>query len=245
MKTLKIAVLAAFASVMAFAQTNTLTQTTLSAAVLQGDSKITLTSATGVTVPNANTAAVGSLLYVYTPGATQGEAMIVQSLSGTVIKVFRGRNSTAQVAHNSGDIVLIGNPNWFYSVDPKGGCTTASTYVTPYVNIATGYQWLCSTVTSSWIPGFQNPTADIPNTAVASANGLITPSGPLFHLTGTAAITGFTVPIGFVSGNICAIPDGAFTTTNANNIAIASTGVVSKPLCWTFDTNTAKFYPSY
>jgi hypothetical protein len=80
---------------------------------------------------------------------------------------------------------------------------------------------------------------------VASAAGLVTPSGPLFHITGTAAITGFNIPVGFTGGSFTVIPDGAFTTTTANNIAIASTAVVSKPLTFTFDAGTAKFYPSY
>ncbi|HEY1533771.1 MAG TPA: hypothetical protein VGF76_07120, partial [Polyangiaceae bacterium] len=97
-----------------------------------------------------------------------------------------------------------------------------------------------------WVPGWGN--TDSParvSAAVASAAGLITPSGPLFHITGTAAITGFNVPVGFQSGGFCAIPDGAFTTTNATNIAIASTAVVNKLLCWTWDDTNSKFVPSY
>jgi hypothetical protein len=114
------------------------------------------------------------------------------------------------------------------------------------VNTKTGSEWLCSTVTLSWVPGFGNDVGPAAVTAaVASAAGKITPSGPLFHITGTAAITGFNIPVGFTGGNVCAIPDGIFTTTNANNIAIASTAVVSKTECWTYDTNAAKFYPAY
>ena len=117
-----------------------------------------------------------------------------------------------------------------------------------------GNEYLCSSVTSTVVSGFQNSTfyAPVgPTTAVASAAGLITPSGPLFHVTGTAAITGFNIPVGFnvtagANPAFCIIPDGAFTTTNANNIAIASTGVVSKTLCYSYDPNAAKpFFPSY
>ena len=34
-------------------------------------------------------------------------------------------------------------------------------------------------------------------------------------------------------------------TTNAGNIALASTAVVGKQLCWTYDPTTVKWYPSY
>jgi len=143
-------------------------------------------------------------------------------------------------------MVLAGNPNWFYGYDPSGSCTASATFVTPWVNVKTGNQWICSTVTTSWVPGWGNSAAlDAPTAAVASAAGLITPSGPLFHITGALAITGFNIPVGFAFGSFCVIPDGTFTTTTANNVALASTAVVSKQICWTYDTNTAKFYPSY
>jgi len=164
---------------------------------------------------------------------------------------MRGYNGTVATGHVSGAMVLIGPPEAFVTTDLSGSCTngTGSFRFTPVVNIRNGNQWLCSTVTGKVIPGFGN-IADPSqvSTAVASAAGLVTPSGPLFHITGALAITGFNIPVGFdpkVGGMICAIPDAAFTTTAANNIALASTGVISKTLCWTYDGNTAKFYPSY
>jgi hypothetical protein len=173
--------------------------------------------------------------------------MVVTGVSGTTISVIRGAAGTAAVNHISGAIVIIGPRQAFIAYDPDGACTAANTAYTPTINIKNGYQWLCSTVSGvlKWVPGFNNPNPPEPSAAVASAAGLITPSGPLFHITGTAAITGFNLPVGFQKGVICAIPDGIFTTTNANNIALASTAVVSKTLCWTYDKGTAKFYPSY
>lgn len=223
------------------AQTNTLTATTTTAAVATSDSVIAVTSATGITAPNLLTGTVGSQLYVQSPGS-KGEVMRVLGVSGLNITVARSNNAP-QV---SGALVLAGNPNWFYSSDPFGGCTTASTYVTPWVNTNSGLQWLCSTISLSWVPGFNNDSQPaVPTAAVASAAGLITPSGLLFHVTGALAITGFNVPVGFSSGQFCIIPDGAYTTTATNNVALATTGVVSKPQCWTYDPGAAKFYPSY
>ncbi len=228
----------------AHAQT-ALTSTTLSSAVTQGATSIVVASATGISAPSAT--AGGTMLYVMDLGQAAGEVLRVNSVSGTTIGVRRGNNGTQQVAHASGALVIIGNANQFFSYDPSGSCTASATTVTPWINVSNGRQWLCSTVTGTWVPGFGNNSAPAGATAaVASTAGLITPSGPLFHITGTAAITGFTVPIGYNGGPICVIPDGAFTTTTANNIALASTGVVSKTLCWSYDGKAAKpFMPSY
>jgi len=231
----------------AFAQQHTLTQTSTSAAIAATDSVIPVSSATGINAPNTATGEPGSMLFVQDPGDARGEAMRVVSISGTNITVTRnGLSGSKAVAHVSGSMVLIGEPNWFYSTDPDGACTASATLVTPYVNVQNGRQWLCSTVTLSWVPGFQNTDAPAqPTTAVASVAGATLPSGPLFHVTGTNAITSWSIPVGQVSGGFCIIPDAAYTTTATNNIALATTGVVSKVQCWTFDAKTAKFYPSY
>lgn len=81
-------------------------------------------------------------------------------------------------------------------------------------------------------------------TPVASLAGAITPTGPIFHVTGVAAITGINVPAGF-SGQITVIPDGIFTWTTAGNIFLAGTAVVGKAIIFTYDSTTKKWYPSY
>jgi hypothetical protein len=229
----------------ASAQTNTLTQTSLSAAALATDKVVYVTSATNINAPSLQNGTIATELYIVAPGNQRGETMTVTAVNGTAVSVRRN-NGGAAVAFPSGSMVLAGNPNWFYGYDPSGSCTASATFVTPWVNVKTGNQWICSTVTTSWVPGWGNSAAlDAPTAAVASAAGLITPSGPLFHITGALAITGFNIPVGFAFGSFCVIPDGTFTTTTANNVALASTAVVSKQICWTYDTNTAKFYPSY
>lgn len=216
----------------AFAQQNTLTQTSLSAAITATAQTFSIASATNVTAASA--------LYI------DGEFMPVISITGTAVTVQRGASGTKAVAHVNAAMVLAGSPSLFYGNPPAGACTTATTLVTPYVDYKVGAEYLCSTVTLSWVAGWQNDLLPPQvTTAVASAAGLVTPSGPLFHITGALAITGFNVPLGFAYGSFTVIPDGAFTTTTANNIAIASTGVVSKPLTFTFDNVTGKFYPSY
>ena len=223
-------------SVIGSAQT-ALTHTTLSSAVTATTNTFIVASATGISA--------GTNLYVIDFHSVIGELVVVRSVSSTTLTVTRGGGF--QRAHVSGARVVIApTPSAFYNRNPKGACTAASTLYTPWINTTTGEQWLCSTVTLSWVPGFgalTNTTG--PTATVASAAGLIIPSGPLFIVSGTAAITGFTQPIGYAGAPFCIIPTGAFTTTTANNIAIASTGVVGKTLCYTYNVNTNKFYPSY
>ncbi len=86
-------------------------------------------------------------------------------------------------------------------------------------------------------------------TAVTSAAS-ITPTGPIFHVTGTASIntivaTGPPAGGGGTSYCITIVPDGAFTTATGNNIAVASTAVVNKLLTMCYDATAGKWYPSY
>ena len=78
--------------------------------------------------------------------------------------------------------------------------------------------------------------------AVASA-ATITPSGPLFHVTGITTVTTINLPFAGFIGSITIIPDGLFSTGTAGNIALASVAVVSKALVMTYDGT--KWYPSY
>jgi hypothetical protein len=81
---------------------------------------------------------------------------------------------------------------------------------------------------------------------IASA-ATIAPTTQIVFISGTAAIDTITPPspISLGGGQITLIPTGAFTTTTAGNIALGSTGVVSKALIMTYDVTTTKWYPSY
>jgi hypothetical protein len=242
------------ASSLAFGQT-ALTFTNLSSAVTSQATFVTLASVTGVTS--------GTILFIDdgTAGTRQaGEAMQVLNVpsTGTTVQVLRGFDQTIPNGHITGALVLAGPANAFSEIEPNGACTAANTGFTPYVNLKTGNQWLCSTVTNSWVPGWFNIDAQAGVTAaVASAAGAVKPSGPLFHVTGALAITawGSSTTVGLAGGggsatdtigaNFCIIPDGAFTTTATNNIALASTAVVNKLLCYVFDQTNKKYVPSY
>jgi hypothetical protein len=229
--------------------TNVLTATKLSAAVTSSSSTVfTVASATGITANN-------TLLYIDDGTGGNDEAVFVNAVNGTQIGVTRGYNGTQANLHLSGAVVLAGSPQNFFSVDPSGACTAASA-PTPYVNILSGRQWICSTISASWVPGYFNQSA-APGvtTAVASVAGATNPSGPLFHVTGANAITAWgsstTAGLGAGGGSatqpygapFCTIPDAAFTWTATNNIAIAGTAVLNLEICWVFDGTNKKYVP--
>lgn len=81
---------------------------------------------------------------------------------------------------------------------------------------------------------------------IASA-ATIAPTAPVTFISGTTTINTITppAPIATQGGSIVLIPTGLWSTGTSGNIAIATTGVVSKALHLTYDPTTTKWYPSY
>lgn len=228
-------------AVGAQAQQFTLTQTSLTADVTASTSSFQLTSVTGI-VGQGNGPGTGTAIYI------DRELASVISVSGKTVNVLRGINGTQATAHKASNMVLFGNPNAFVSFDQAGTCVVAQVPAQPTINVMNGNQWLCSSVTLTWVPGFGNFGGfdKAVTTAVASVAGTTTPSGPLFHITGTNAITAWGIPTGCnatVRGSctFTVIPDAAFTLTATNNIATAVTAVINLPIIFTWDATNSKF----
>ena len=279
LKSLALGLLAALAVLLApqasFAQQNLLVQTTLSTAVAAPASPgappvpsnlVTIASVTGIQAISGNgTSTINQqnqwVIFI------DREAMAVVNFNGTTLQVLRGWNSTVATSHVAGAMVLYGRASWFYQYDPgttltQGGgsgpsggtaCTVAGQYAFPWLNIRTGSMWACSPTTLSYVPWFNNPmTVDsaIDFGTAASVAGAQPILGPLFRVSGTAAITSFTIPVGLNAtavggGSFCIYPTAAFTTTATNNIAAASTAIAGKTLCFQWNAATAKFSASY
>lgn len=82
--------------------------------------------------------------------------------------------------------------------------------------------------------------------ANVSSGTTITPTGQIFHVTGTTTIQTINVPSGGArtfTGTIYIIPDGIFSWNTSGNIAIGGTSVVSKVLAMTYDGSS--WFPSY
>lgn len=273
LKYLAIAILALLCIPSAYAQQNTLVSTTLSAAQVApalpgnppGSAQFAqLASITGIqalTLNSTSTLNVQNQWVIY----IDREEELVTGINGTTLIVTRGYNSTVATAHVSGTMVLYGRANWFYQYDPGGstatfsdvggaGCTAAQVFVTPWVNVRSGMQWICSTDTLSWVPGFNNGFggyANVPSAGTeASAAGTNAVLGPVFAISGTNAIVTFTVPVGFngtAAGGGCftTIPKGIFTWTAAGNISVAgTTTAITQNVTFCWNPYTSKWVPS-
>jgi len=243
---------------------NTITQTSLASALTPTGTVLNVVSGTNFSSP---TAGYMQQIYVINPDSIRGELMNVTAVNSTSITVSRlgGSNRQNFIGPTGnggiGATVLIAPPvsqgllfnglinNGFQEFDPLGSTMVPqiSNGANPlWVNVDSGNQWLYSSVTGLWVPGFMNYKSLAGVTAaVASAAGAITPSGRLFHVTGTSAITGFTLPVGFTGGSFTVIPDALWTWTAAGNIALAGSAVVNKSLTFTYDSNLGTFTPSY
>jgi hypothetical protein len=253
-----------------------LTQTSLAAAVngpsfyngpqTSTDTQIFLTAVTGISAP----ALPGSPVSVIYVGR---EAMGVFTVNTSIksVGVIRGYMGTLAAPHPNGQMVLISNvyatnvqyganivPSGFFNTDPPlgGACLPSGTPTTPWVNVLTGAQWTCNGLTTgtanTWIPSWGNPYSNgaawSQSITVASAAGAITPSGPYFNISGTQAITGFNIPIGFdvtEGGCFTANPTGIWTWTAAGNIATAgTTTAATTPVTFCWNVASQKWIPS-
>lgn len=228
---------------MASAQT-VLASTTLAAALDGSQRNVALTSATGVTAPgNGNTQVV--LL-------VDRELMKVLSITGTTAYVQRGTDGTRAASHINAAPVWVAPPSAIASFMPSGQCVRANLLYVPYIvgagpglgqEVGTIFDCLGVTVNGQWVQVNGNG-APVLGSTVASIAGSIVPTGTVFKVSGTNAVTGITVPAGLGVGFTIAInPTAVFTWTAAGNISLAGSAVVNKILYFTWDGT--KWVPSY
>jgi hypothetical protein len=191
-----------------------------------------------------------------TQGGTAGStnysyAIVAKTADGTVTAIGPATQTTTGAATLSATdyntIAWTGVTNATrYDVYRTASSGTPSSTGLLFANVPAG------TLTKNDVGGAASGTAPTANAtgyiavtlgaAVTSAT-TIDPTGPLFHVTGANAIVTIDLPYtGFV-GSIRLIPDGAFTTTTAGNIAIASTATVGRVMEMVYDGT--KWYPSY
>jgi hypothetical protein len=153
-----------------------------------------------------------------------GAGVITTGSNNTLI----GRSAAVSAAGDSNSIV-IGNAAVGLGTNTSVIGRAATTLTRLFGNTVTG---LLATPAAA-------PT-------IASAT-TIAPTTPIVFVSGITPIATITAPAPIASGGgqITIIPTGIFTTTTAGNIALASTSIVSRALTMTYDTTTAKWYPSY
>jgi len=146
-----------------------------------------------------------------------------QSLTVGSSNVFIGQNTTAHAAAASNCIVI-----------GQGGTSLANN-TTVLGN---------SSILATKIFGVQATGQAAPTIASAAT---IAPTTSIVFISGAVAIVTITPPTGIATtgGQITLIPTGAFTTTTAGNIALATTAITNRALIMTYDATTTKWYPSY
>lgn len=236
-----IALLALFVSA-AFGQSS-MASTTLGAAITTTN-QTTITLASTSTMLNAGPAnQVNTVLYV-----DKEQLNVITVTDSTHVVASRhagpGQGGIA-MPHISGAkvwfaITTTSGPasSYFEQQPPRyGQCTRSTLLVVPRIYVATGQIFDCLGVTTAgqWVQtnALGNPVL---GSTVASPAGVMTPTGTIFVVSGSNAITGITVPAGFAPGmSLYVVPSGTWTWTTATNIALAGTAVVNKTIIFTWN----------
>jgi hypothetical protein len=245
----KLLVLLALVSALSFGQTG-LSTTTLSSA-------ITSASATTINLSTTGMLSSGPANQINTGIYIDHEFMwVVTAVDSTHAIVARGKNGTRPFAHVSGATVWFNPPTTAYpaiansnflAVSPieaetiYGACTASAEPTLPKIYVKSGHKLDC--LGGVWVvtSGLDYPYYGGTSASIAGAQPL---TGTSMSISGTNAITSFTVPYGWAVGQCVSIlPTAAFTTTTAGNIAAATTAVANKTLleCW----SGTKWVPSY
>lgn len=140
----------------------TVTATTLSAALNSTTNTFTVASATNFVA--------NSIAYI------DREALVISAVSGTSITASRGAQGTRSAAHISGSAVFVGVPQYFYSTDVSGACTTTQQTALPHINIQSGNIFTCPN--GSWVlqqaAGFPGPSFTLLAGQTYTASGALT-----------------------------------------------------------------------
>ena len=120
--------------------------------------------------------------------------------------------------------------------------TTAAITTTNNISVPSG-----SVTIAGGNLNIQRPIATTQVAPTIASSGTIAPTTYITFISGVTTINTITVPspLSTYGGQLVLIPTGLFTTGIAGNIAVATTAVVSRALTMTYDTTTAKWYPSY
>jgi len=194
----------------------------------------------GDTVPGfvLDAAATGDINFT---NSSPSRADNVWSYSGAVM--FKG-TTTAAMRICFSDCALS---NWRKGFIASDAVSVVGTETSNAILSFLNTRFINTNGSGAIVTNFLLPNTDsvgVTANAVASATTIETNLQPkMFHVSGTAAIATIEPPFTSFRGALTLIPDAAFTTTTADNIAIATTAVVGKALTMTYDG--VKWYPSY
>ena len=157
-------------------------------------------------------------------------------------------NASSQIIFGAIGVTYGGSNQTAFSVDVWGAQlelgSVASAY-TPTTTTAVTTTNNISVPSGSVIQS--KPFATIASAPTIASGSTIAVTTNIAFISGTTTINTITAPTPLTSGGgqLTLIPTGLFLTGVSGNIALASASVVSKALIMTYDSTTAKWYPSY
>lgn len=205
-----------------------------------------------------NILAIPSTVTTRYDGYSSNPTTVAAAFNLTTLRHFSANQgalgSGSTLANEQGffvDASIIGAANnyGFFGNIPSGtgrwnfyASGTAANYLAG--NLLIGTTTVPTTSANLVVAGLQATSSAAPTIASATT---IAPTKAITFISGVAPIVTITAPnpISAGGGQITLIPTGIFTTTIADNIALASTAVVGKALIMTYDVTTTKWYPSY
>lgn len=220
-------------------------QTTLTNAVKLTDTHLVLVNNAGITAPGTNKIALKNLMI----DSELFEAIELDPPGTNYIHVTRGVRQSLRATHGAGTFVWAGPTTAFVQSDQDGACTRTQLAYVPLISIATHRTFDCPSNSGAWMRTDGPDAKSYYGTAIASgASATVIIPAQTFKISGTSAITTFTLPAGWQPG-LCfnIIPTGNFTLSstggNIGKSATAVTGRVMK-VCWGGAAGQF-WYPSY
>jgi hypothetical protein len=174
----------------------------------------------------------------FTPANSHSGSWTISSATSGIQEAVCDTNASNPEVIVRGSVTLNANVSYC-------GKTAADILVSVGTSIAGSGSLPAATSSQLFVRDYRSGAGYASVGASIASTATISPVAQITHVTGTALINTINVPSGFTAGCITLIPDGAWSTGVAGNIALATTAVVGKALLECYDNNTGKWYPSY
>jgi hypothetical protein len=167
---------------LSFAQSNSLTLTTLTNALTANGLSNTVVVGTAPTLP------LPFEIYV------DREAMLVKGQSSTTLSVVRGYNGTAVAPHAASAVVFTGQLSWFTTGEVYGNCTASAVFASPILNVYTGKFYVCNSNSMYGEANLSNPLAPMFTRTATAVSYTAKDTDNIIGVTSTAAARTITLP---------------------------------------------------
>ncbi len=213
----------------AYAQTNTFSTTTLGAAISNvNQTTVTLASLSNVVFPTQG--ANGSFLYFDKELVMVSASFAPPGTTTTTVLVVRGVGGTQAATHASGQLVFIGQGDWYSNaqtdIQPNGTCTLANVYAYPRIHVLTGSWFTCDSL-GLW--GYAGPGVGHPAQRNAITQVSATYTAKYWDSTIEATANSFTITLpaaAALPGKVYVLSttsSGTITVTTAHGCATYTT----------------------